>query len=117
MAEYTEAEARAWIEKHGVVNVGHTRRDVAGKREMLATWDTLVAERDRLRRFYDAYQLCDGHRGAFSCIEAHDCRCPKARTASPDQWRGVWECVCGREELDAAETAVTALARPEGTDG
>jgi hypothetical protein len=53
VAEYTEAEARAWIEKHGVVNVGHTRRDVAGKREMLATWDTLVAERDQWKRNYD----------------------------------------------------------------
>ena len=56
-----------------------------------------------LKRLHDAIDDCDGNRGAFSCCEQHDCRCPKAR--------GIGACACGREELDAAmEAAGVALA-------
>ena len=55
-----------------------------------------------LSRVVIAYQDCDGHRGAFSCTEPHDLRCPKARAATAAGWKGEWTCQCGREELDAA---------------
>ena len=49
-----------------------------------------------------AIEKCLGGRGAFSCCEQHDVRCPKSRAASPEDWKGEWVCVCGAEELDAA---------------
>jgi hypothetical protein len=71
--------------------------------------DALVAA---VRRLIEAFDACDGNRGRFSCVDAHDCRCPKARAASPDQWRGEWRCECGAEALDAAiNEASAALAR------
>jgi hypothetical protein len=56
-----------------------------------------------LVRFKAAYDICDGHRGAFSCNDQHDLRCLKAR-GKPDA-----KCECGRDELDAAEAALAAL--------
>ncbi len=61
-----------------------------------------------LARLVEALDGCEGNRGRFSCVEAHDCRCPKSRAASPDQWRGVWQCECGAEELEAAVAAARA---------
>lgn len=55
-----------------------------------------------LARLVDAMEVCEGNRGRFSCSEPHDNRCPKGRVDGPEKWRGVWECKCGAEELEAA---------------
>ncbi len=57
---------------------------------------------ETLAALVGAYDVCDGNRGAFSCCEPHDLRCPKSRAASPTEWKGEWVCECGRAELDAA---------------
>jgi hypothetical protein len=65
-----------------------------------------------------AYDVCDGPRGAFSCHDAHDLRCPKGRAASAAEWRGDWVCKCGREDLDAALGRVASvLASCVANDG
>jgi len=56
------------------------------------------------RRVIAALDVCDGNRGAFSCADQHDLRCPKAR-GKPDV-----TCECGRDELDAARAAFDALS-------
>lgn len=35
-------------------------------------------------------------------------RCPKGRVSRPEDWRGVWQCLCGSEELDDALGAASA---------
>lgn len=57
-------------------------------------------------RLEQALDTCEGNRGAFSCHEPHDLRCPKARAATAADWRGEWVCVCGRDALDAALAAL-----------
>lgn len=52
-----------------------------------------------------ALDRCEDTRGAFSCHEPHDARCPKSRADSPEKWKGEWICKCGREELDRALAA------------
>jgi hypothetical protein len=56
------------------------------------------------RRVIAALDVCDGNRGAFSCADQHDLRCPKAR-GKPNA-----ACECGRDELDAARAAFDALS-------
>jgi len=56
-----------------------------------------------------AYERCTENRGAFACAEEHDLRCPKSRAASPEKWRDVWRCECGREELDTALSRLAAV--------
>ena len=63
---------------------------------------TLAAHRAVIRELAEAYDRCDSNRGAFSCVEPHDLRCPKSRADSPQKWKGKWQCECGRERLDAA---------------
>ena len=63
------------------------------------------AEAD-LRALAEALDHCESNRGVYSCAEPHDLRCPKSRAATAAEWKGVWQCECGREDLDAA------LARP-----
>lgn len=77
----------------------------------------LTAERDGLRgqvaRLVAALDACEATRGRFSCSYPHDNRCPKARADRPEDWRGIWQCECGAEELEAVITgARAALARP-----
>lgn len=71
---------------------------------------TLAALREAAQRLLDAYDVCDSNRGAFSCHDPHDLRCPKDRAASPAEWKGEWVCKCGREDLEAALAAVRALS-------
>jgi hypothetical protein len=53
MAEYTEAEARAWIdEAYGLSNGPLDQPGLKGRKKVLAAWDKLVAERDALRRVH-----------------------------------------------------------------
>mgnify|MGYP001610027551 FL=1 len=61
------------------------------------TW--LVEVVDEIKKAFDR---CESNRGAFSCHELHDLRCPKSRADSPEKWKGEWKCECGRERLDAA---------------
>jgi hypothetical protein len=104
-AEYVVRDANDWrneVETYWQVQVA----------ALTAQRDALVAA---VRRLIEAFDACDGNRGRFSCVAAHDCRCPKARAASPDQWKGDWQCECGAEALDAAlAAACAALARVEG---
>lgn len=67
----------------------------------------LVETVDEIKKAFDR---CESNRGAFSCHELHDLRCPKSRADSPDKWKGEWKCECGREHLD------NALARLEEPD-
>jgi hypothetical protein len=69
---------------------------------LLAREQARERELHALRRFKAAYDVCDSHRGAFSCTDAHDLRCLKAR-GRPDA-----ACECGRDELDAAGAALDA---------
>ena len=73
----------------------------------------IAALRAQLARLVAALDACEATRGRFSCSYPHDNRCPKARVDKPEDWRGVWQCECGAEELEAAVTvARAALARP-----
>ncbi len=73
----------------------------------------IVALTATTARLVAALDACEATRGRFSCTYPHDNRCPKARVDRPEDWRGVWQCECGAEELDAAVTvARAALARP-----
>lgn len=67
-------------------------------------WATLRQQRllIALRDLVDAFNRCDGNRGAFSCVEPHDSRCPISRASNKDEWNGEWVCLCGREQLDEA---------------
>lgn len=67
----------------------------------------LVETVDEIKKAFDR---CDSNRGAFSCHEPHDLRCPKSRADSPEKWKGEWRCECGRERLDAA---LARLEEPE----
>ena len=60
--------------------------------------------RANLERLLSALARCEGHLGAFSCVEPHDARCLKARAAPPprEAMTGNWRCTCGRDELDQA---------------
>lgn len=74
----------------------------------------MMKERDEaraaLRALVESYDSCDSHRGAFSCVAAHDVRCLKAR-GKPEA-----ECGCGRDELDAAlERARDMLGEEEAS--
>ena len=73
--------------------------------------DTLAAHQAVVRELAEAFDRCESNRGAFSCHELHDLRCPKSRADSPEKWKGEWKCECGRERLDAA------LSRLEVLDG
>ena len=72
--------------------------------ERLEIADAILASEEWQAReaVLSAYERCEGNRGAFSCAELHDNRCPKSRATSPEQWTGTWRCDCGREALDAA---------------
>lgn len=59
----------------------------------------------RVGALVKALDRCESSRGAFSCHEPHDLRCPKSRAESPEKWRGEWKCECGREQLDEALAA------------
>lgn len=102
-----EADARFFVHAHeffplAIDELEANEREIADLRSMLS-------------RLVEAVQVCDSNRGRFSCCEAHDCRCPKSRAASPEQWKGEWACECGSEELDAAyEAASAALAEKDG---
>lgn len=50
--------------------------------------------REPLRRLVAAVERCEGNRGRFSCVEAHDGRCQYGLANRG----GV--CVCGADELD-----------------
>lgn len=70
----------------------------------------LLARCRVLDRFHVAYDRCDSHRGAFSCVEPHDGRCPKFRMPAPPLEAIVANapaCECGRDELDAADAALS----------
>jgi hypothetical protein len=67
-----------------------------------------------LRRLIEALDECEGSRGRFSCLGVHDSRCPKSRAASPEHWRGTWQCECGAEELDAALQAARDVVERAG---
>lgn len=106
-------EARAFAERAiGVYRANHRRKSghelvvqtiaadftralTAARRE-----DPLVIEAAQM--LLDALDTCESNRGKFSCVEAHDLRCPKSRAPSAEQWRGEWICECGSEALDAA---------------
>ena len=49
-------------------------------------------------RFVDAWDRCESHRGRYSCAAAHDGRCLKSR--------GIGDCTCSSDELDAARVAI-----------
>ena len=71
------------------------------------TWKThATATEADVRALVEALDHCESNRGVYSCAEPHDLRCPKSRAATAAEWKGVWQCECGREDLDAA------LARP-----
>ena len=71
----------------------------------------LIAQsRAQVAALRDAILACDGNRGAFSCSDVHDVRCPKSRSKDGSNWRGDWVCECGREELDAALTDTASAA-------
>lgn len=65
--------------------------------------------RAQLERIVVAFEICESGRGRFSCVDAHDCRCPKARASRAADWRGEWVCQCGAEELDAALDGARSL--------
>ena len=65
--------------------------------------------REALERLLEAYNLCNSSRGAWSCVDPHDLRCPKARARARRQWKGQWVCECGREHLDAALIAIREI--------
>lgn len=75
-----------------------------------AAYDQAHADRgallQALTRVLDAFDTAESNRGCFSCVEAHDCRCPKSRDPVGDTWKGEWKCACGREELEAALDAL-----------
>jgi len=71
-------------------------------RDIAVLVEAVKALRAVLREVTTAYDVCDSNRGAFSCHDAHDLRCPKDRAASAAEWTGEWVCECGREDLDAA---------------
>lgn len=50
-----------------------------------------------INRIINAYDVCDGTRGRFSCVDAHDLRCPKSKNLG-----GKTVCECGGTELEAA---------------
>lgn len=56
------------------------------------------------KRFLDAWDRAESGRGCYSCSPAHDCRC--------DKDRNIGDCTCGRDELEAASTALTLLLQP-----
>ena len=59
-----------------------------GKRiEILS--QNLAAHQAVLRELAEAFDRCESNRGAFSCHEPHDIRCPKSRADSPEKWLGV----------------------------
>jgi hypothetical protein len=69
---------------------------------------SLVEMRSLLSRVVDAFDRCDSNRGAFSCCEQHDCRCPKSR--------GIGGCECGRDQLEYVLTE-SRTAFSEGRGG
>ena len=76
--------------------------DPEARRLLDAALTNLAAHQAVVRELVEAYDRCDSNRGAFSCVEPHDLRCPKSRADSPEKWKGKWQCECGRERLDAA---------------
>jgi hypothetical protein len=90
----------------------------AGERFVFHAPTDLRALLDRclaFERFLTAYDRCEQSRGAFSCVEDHDCRCPKSRSPDGTKWieskGGKWGCRCGRDELDAAYAALDKEVR------
>ena len=49
-----------------------------------------------LKTLLDTWELAEGNRGCYSCHNPHDCRCPAILHDPPG------ECVCYREDLEAA---------------
>lgn len=127
--EQARALVKAWVEEDGSnfivleerIAVVLRERDEARQLQqgaeyneglVMAELEQVKRERDEaqvaLRALVESYDSCDSHRGAFSCVAAHDVRCLKAR-GKPEA-----ECGCGRDELDAAlDRARTVLGEEE----
>jgi len=60
-----------------------------------------------LRRLSAAYDMCESSRGAFSCTDPHDCRCPVSRELPSAT------CECGRDELEVALSQARAALDEE----
>jgi len=75
----------------------------------------LAAHQAVVRELGKALDRCDGNRGAFSCHEPHDLRCPKSRADTPEEWHGEWRCDCGRDALNAALAHPLVAAARKGT--
>lgn len=116
-AEQGEKDVRAPLEAR-IVELeaadGHLRAQLQVESGFaLVAKERIATLEAALNRLHNAVDDCEGHRGAHSCCEQHDCRCPKARDVSGFKWKDklTWKCACGREELDAAmEAAGVALA-------
>ena len=52
--------------------------------------------REVLKTLLDTWELAEDNRGCYSCHNPHDCRCPAILYDPPG------ECVCYREDLEAA---------------
>ena len=65
-----------------------------------------AAEKDaeRLRSFYEAWNVCDNTRGKYSCVAEHDSRCA-------NQFKKTGQCVCGATELAIAAAAIDAARK------
>ena len=66
-----------------------------------------IALRVALRRLLTALVACEANHGRFSRVDAHHIRCQRHDRESRE-WRGVWRCECGAEELGAAIRAAEA---------
>ena len=64
-------------------------------------WAEVYDEKKQLEKFFHMWELCESNRGCYSCVPAHDCRCPRYHHESA-------ECECGRYDLEAAADAVRA---------
>ena len=93
-------------------------REERDNKEVQSVPSIVAAHQAVMRELAEAYDRRDSNRGAFSCVEPHDLRCPKSRADSPEKWKGKWQCECGRERLDAALAhPLVVAARKEKTDG
>lgn len=70
-----------------------------------------------LRGLVEAYDACDSNRGAFSCTDEHDIRCPLGRVHPNYRGRSKKVCECGRTDLDNALVLARIVLNEEPSDG
>ena len=104
-AELAEAKAhnKAW--QGDFATLATKRGEAEAERDSIAENLALLERHDQekidglekaLKTLLDTWELAEGNRGCYSCHNPHDCRCPAILHDPPG------ECVCYREDLEAA---------------